>query len=252
MAREPLSLSSLSGVRRSVAVYRRDTRHLSSLTAFMATFVRAGDLVFDIGAHAGDRIAAARAIGARVIAVEPQARMHRLLRLLHGRDGGVILRRACCGAAPGEAVLRVNRANPTVSTLSPDMIDAAAHAPGWHGQVWDAEEPVSVTTLDALSETHGTPDYIKIDVEGHEADVLKGVSRLPPLLSFEVTSIARSAGLSALERTAALGADAFRLSLGESHVWEGPWIDAEAMARRIAALDDADNSGDVYVRSTGI
>ncbi len=38
-------------------------------------FVRPGDLVFDVGAHVGDRVASFQRIGARVVAVEPQPAM---------------------------------------------------------------------------------------------------------------------------------------------------------------------------------
>ena len=51
-----------------------------------AEFVKPGDLVFDIGAHVGDRVRAFRRLGARVIAIEPQPALARTLRLLYGRD----------------------------------------------------------------------------------------------------------------------------------------------------------------------
>ena len=58
-------------------------------------FVRPGDLVFDVGAHVGDRIAAFRRLGARVVAVEPQPALVRTLgcstAATRGRD------RAGCG-----------------------------------------------------------------------------------------------------------------------------------------------------------
>ena len=41
------------------------------MDALYARFVKAGDLVFDIGSHVGDRIAAFRRLGARVVACEP-------------------------------------------------------------------------------------------------------------------------------------------------------------------------------------
>jgi FkbM family methyltransferase len=236
------------GVARSLRVYRLDRRHAAGLRRFYAAFVRPGDLVFDVGAHVGDRIAACRALGARVVAVEPQARPMRVLRLLHGRDPGVTLVQAALGPAEGVARMRINTANPTVSTLSAAFAEGAAGAPGWEGQRWDAAEEVPLTTLDALIAAHGMPAFVKIDVEGYEAEVLEGLSARPPLMSFEAVVAARQAAREALTRAMALGYGAFRLSLGETHAWAGDWMDGAAMDALLAALPDAANSGDVYCR----
>lgn len=238
----------LAGLARSLRTYRLDRAHAAGLQRFYAQFVGPGDLAFDIGAHVGDRVAAFRALGARVVAVEPQRLLMRALRLLHGRDRGVTLVRAAAGAEPGAARLLLNRANPTVATLDSAFVDAAADAEGWAGQVWSGAEATPVVTLDALIARHGAPAFVKIDVEGWEAAALAGLSAPPPALSFEVTAIGRGAGLAALERAAALGYRAFRLSLGESHVWAGDWTGPETMAARLAAFPDRANSGDVYCR----
>lgn len=242
------ALSAWFGVARSLRLYRLDARHAAGLRRICAEFAGPGDLIFDVGAHVGDRIAAFRALGARVVAVEPQRRLQRILRALHGRDQGVTLVRAALGSAEGTAALRVNSANPTVATLSDAFVAAAAEAPGWEGQVWDATQDTPVTTLDALIARHGSPAFVKIDVEGHEAAVLAGLTAPPPALSFEIVTAARRAALAALARARALGYRRFRLSLGESHVFSGDWVDGDAMAATLAALPDAANSGDVYAR----
>ena len=77
-----------AGVLRSLAIYYAPGR-VRRLSRFYAPFIRPGDLCFDVGAHVGNRVAAWRRLGARVVAVEPQAHLHGWLRRLYGRSPDV-------------------------------------------------------------------------------------------------------------------------------------------------------------------
>lgn len=212
-----------------------------------ARLLHPGDLAFDVGAHVGDRTASFRRLGAVVVAVEPQPPLARVLRLAHGRDDGVAVVAAAVGRTAGRLTLRLNPVNPTVATASSAFIEAAQGAPGWEGQDWRGTVEVACVTLDGLVALYGRPAFVKIDVEGYEAEALAGLSTAPRTLSFEFTTIQRDVATEALERLVTLGYRAFNAALGEGQRFvHTRAVDAEELADWLAGLPAEANSGDVY------
>ncbi|MFF5074741.1 FkbM family methyltransferase [Micromonospora olivasterospora] len=237
----------LSPLRRSLDSYYGHPERDTAMDELYAQFVRAGDLVFDVGAHVGDRVGSFRRLGARVVAVEPQPLCVRALRALYVDDDRVTAVEAACGARSGVVELHVNSANPTVSTASSHFLRAADGAGGWEGEVWDSTIEVRCVSLDGLIAEHGEPAFVKIDVEGFEDAVLTGLSRALPALSFEFTTIERPLARRCLDRLVALGFTGFNVALGDDMALTFPgWLSAEAVAAHLDALPHAANSGDVY------
>ncbi len=235
------------GVIRSLRIYYGGRGRRDALDRHYARFVAAGDLVFDIGGHVGDRVAAFRRLGARVVAVEPQPALAATLRLLFGRDPAVTVEQAAVGAAPGTVTLRLNLDNPTVSTASDAFIAAARDAPGWEDQHWTKAVAVPMTTLDALVARHGAPRFVKIDVEGFEAEALAGLSAPVGALSFEFTTIQRDVARTAIARSAAIGYRGFQGCLGESLAFvHDRKLTADGITAWLMDLPDRANSGDIY------
>jgi FkbM family methyltransferase len=240
-------LRTARGVARSLLIYYRGRARRAAMDRLYGRFVRPGDLVFDAGAHVGDRVAAFRRLGARVVAIEPQPALVRTLRLLYGRDPAVAIEPVALGERSGTVELKVNIDNPTVSTASDDFIAAARDAPGWREQAWTRRISVPMTTLDALIARHGQPAFLKLDVEGFEAQALAGLTQPLAALSFEFTTIQRAVALAALERCVVLGFSGFDAALGESQALvHGAWRPADAIRDWLGALPVEANSGDIY------
>ena len=241
------SLRTLRGIIRSLRIYYGGQRDRAAMGRLYARFIKPGDLVFDVGAHVGDRIAAFRRLGARVIACEPQPALVTMLRLIYGRDRTIKIVPMAVGRAAGAIDLKINVDNPTVSTASPDFVKASESAPGWEGQNWDKSITVRMTTLDALIALHGMPAFIKIDVEGFEAEALAGLTQPVAALSFEFTTIQRDVARGCVARCQKLGFVRYNAALGESQTLvHAEWQSADAIVRWLDALPMEANSGDVY------
>ena len=172
--------------------------------------------------------------GARVVALEPQRLFHAFLR----RDlpASVTLLPLAAGRAPGRATLAVSRLHPTVSSLAAGFAERMRAAPGFERVAWDAAETVEVTTLDALIAEHGLPRFVKIDVEGAEAEVLAGLAQPVPWIAFESLPANPAATEACLDRLAALGRYRFNLVEGERGGFAlDRWPDRSGIAATLAA-----------------
>jgi FkbM family methyltransferase len=214
---------------------------------FERTLMAPGDLVFDIGANVGDRTAGYRRLDARVVAVEPQSECVATLRRRFADDGDVTVVAAGLGAAPGTAEIAICSDAPVLSTMS-----TAWQEGRFADYTWDRTETVAVRTLDELLAEHGTPAFCKIDVEGFEVEVLRGLSRPLPALSLEWTSEGLDRAREALELLLALSPQTqFNLAVGEEPalVLER-WSTPEAVLER-ARAEGTNGWGDVFARWSG-
>jgi FkbM family methyltransferase len=241
------------GIARSLAMYYGIPFRAARLRRFYSQFVAPGGLCFDIGAHAGNRVRCWRQLGARVIAIEPQPDFVRLLEWLFGRDSHVTIVPLAVGRSAGSAELLVSERTPTVTTLSRAWVEKVQRDPGFAAVKWTRGPEIEVVTLDMLIARHGTPEFIKIDVEGYEAEVLAGLTTPIRALSFEYLPAARGVAFECVDRLEGLGRYRFNWSLGESHrLVSEQWLDAAALRAHLGALSDRSVSGDIYaVRDDG-
>ncbi len=139
-----------------------DCASLSPEWEFAKQMVREGDTVFDVGAHHGFfSILMAQWVGksGKVVAFEPSIHNFKILEknIELNHLSNVIAINKAVGAFEGIVSLRDEHNSVVVERTS-------------------YLTSVSMTTLDAYSGCH--PNFIKIDVEGFEVDVLRGASKI--------------------------------------------------------------------------
>ena len=117
---------------------------------------------------------------------------------------------------------------------------------------WSKTCTINLTTLDLLIERHGRPAFCKIDVEGFEEQVLKGLTQPLTCVSFEFLLEFMGDMQGCIDRLFRLGRTEFNYSLGESmKLAHGSWMSSEALAKALEIdMADTDLWGDVYVRFT--
>ncbi len=243
------SLAEQYGLLRSVLIYHGVPGRHRQLVRFYRQFIGPGDLCFDVGAHVGNRIRAWVALGARVVAVEPQPICLDFLQRWYGNNPAVTLVEQAVGAQAGQTQLFVSAKTPTVTTMSTDWIQAVQATDSFASVAWESTVDIAVTTLDALIDLYGLPDFCKIDIEGFEHKALLGLNTPIPALSIEYIPAAPIVTLACLERLATLGVYEFNWTVGERHIWHNDlWQDRQAVVNFIARLDPNRNSGDIYAR----
>jgi FkbM family methyltransferase len=175
----------------------------------LLTELRPGDLVLDIGANEGFKTDLFLRLGARVVAVDPDETNQSILRerfarLRFVRRPVVIVGKAVSDSSSLETMW-IDGPGSAVNTLSQKWAIAlnankARHSHGHSGLEFTRQKTVETTTVEQLMSAYGVPIFIKIDVEGYELNVIRGLQRPVPYLSFEVNLPEfRSEGLQCVE-----------------------------------------------------
>lgn len=234
------------GFLRSIAIYHNPIS-LWRWRRFYRKTLTPNSLAFDVGAHVGTRARAMRSAGARVVALEPQQPFVGFLRKTLPRD--ITLLAAAAGATETSSEMAISSKHPTVSSLRPDFVANAKTAPGFSHVRWDRRQTVQVTTLDALIARFGRPDFIKIDVEGFELEVLAGLSEPVPLISVEYLPAYPNLSLAVIDKLACLGPCLFNAVAGESGEFRwSAWQDADFTKDWLSKLPGDAQSGDIFAR----
>ena len=235
------------GLWRSLLIYHGIPFRKRRLARFYQQFIPSGALCFDIGSHVGNRVAAWSALGARVIAVEPQPFFMRYLQTRYGNRNDITLIQKAVGERPGHATMFISTRTPTVTSLSRSWIREVQRDKTFRNVKWDKKLDVEITTLDQLILDHGLPSLCKIDVEGYEHQVLQGLSYPISTISFEYIPAAITLAQDCILELQSLGNYQFNWSMGENYQLESEaWLSSKAMLEVLSNSLCNGRSGDIY------
>ena len=220
-------------------------------TGFFSKFIKKGDLCFDIGANVGEKTEIFLKIGARVICIEPQNNCVRVLQYLYGKNQNVKIIHAALDEKEGYGEISICEDEPTISTMSSKWEKEGLFS---NEYIWARKEKVQTITIDKLINLYGRPIFCKIDVEGYEEKVLKGMTNPIPLLSFEAT-VGRNTdkfwedAKKCINYLDTLGLVKYNMSVGNSQkFYFSEWVKSTSLSETIRSLKINPECCDIYAK----
>jgi len=214
---------------------------------FYSQFINQGDLCFDVGANIGNRTFVFLELGAKVVAIEPQKDCYESLQKRFGNKIELVKN----GLGKKESVEKLYVSDlSAISSFSKTHVDTMKED-RFKGAHWDKSVDIEMTTLDILIKKYGTPVFCKIDVEGFEYEVLKGLSVPMKVLSLEYIVPENLAVLiNCVKHLAKLGKIECNFSCAEKMAMSlNKWLSGEEMINYIQTKEFIKTSwGDIYVR----
>jgi FkbM family methyltransferase len=225
-------------------------KNVDKRTLFYSGFLKENDLVFDVGANIGNRTVVFEKLGTKVVAIEPQIECVKELK----KQFGTKIFYENIGLAEKEGVLDFYISNEhTLSTFSTSFIEKTKESGRFAEFSWDKKIQVPVKTLDIIIQKYGIPKFIKIDSEGYELNIVKGLSIRIEYLSLEYALPELRENLQEIiYYLLTFGQIFINFSVGESmEMYLDTWIDGNEFVEHINNDDSLYKAmgefGDIYV-----
>ncbi len=221
-------------------------RYRNQRMKFYSQFMKKGNTVFDIGSNIGNRTDIFLGLGCFVVSVEPQKECVDYLRKKFHSNKNVVFVDKAVDEKIQEKQLYICGSDAS-SSMSAEWISTLKKGK-LRNLEWQQSVTVSTTTLDELVKEYGVPVFCKIDVEGYELNVLKGLSQPIPCISFEFTAELIVDAKKCIQHLSQLGTATFNCSFGESMELEfKEWLTAKEMIESLSNMPEH-SQGDVYAR----
>ncbi|CAN5338265.1 hypothetical protein BH11BAC5_BH11BAC5_30150 [soil metagenome] len=139
-------------------------------------------LIFDVGANTGEKTSIFKKLSKEVICFEPSPNSLQTLKKRFAFTKVIIIPVAISNKN-AKCQLFIVEDRQTLNTISDKQLEKVIEPVASESKISVLD--VNTETLDAMIHKFGKPQYIKIDVEGHEKEVIEGLSKPVNYLSFE-------------------------------------------------------------------
>jgi FkbM family methyltransferase len=165
--------------------YRSYRKELSFYKKFLAGHHAVNDLIFDVGANMGRKAYIFSKLANKVVAFEPTDKyFNYLIRRFVNKN--VLIENYALGSQVSHLYLYIVDSDESYNSLNEKHIVTTVTQRGLNSSETLKSKQVKVEILENFILKYGLPKFIKIDVEGYEFEVIKGLKTPSPLLSFEV------------------------------------------------------------------
>lgn len=216
------------------------------------SIIKVGDLVFDVGSNMGDKSEIFLSLGARVVGFEPQYNcfkqtVNRFMNNINFTSENLALDKKI-----GVETMYIANYH-TISTMSKEFIDETKKE-RFTNYRWDETVKVNIEKLDNMIVKYGLPEFIKIDVEGYELNVLEGLTNPVKYISIEYTPELRKNAIECVEYIDKLNDNQTLFNYGYCNMSEfkyDEWISKDEIIKYLESIYDFKSEwGDVYCKNT--
>jgi FkbM family methyltransferase len=206
-------------------------------------FIKPGDLVFDIGANIGKFTKLFLKLNAKIICVEPQRDLADDLVEKFKKNDSVFVINNGIGSYKTKSMFYICEDN-TKSSFIKDWNKKS------HENIFKIKSSyeIDIITLDDLIERFGTPTFCKIDVEGFELEVLKGLNKPIKYLSFEFHKFNIDYTKKCIKELKKLGKPVFKYYYSNNfNLLSKNWMSSKELIRSLKTKNNY-SYGDIFVK----
>jgi FkbM family methyltransferase len=215
----------------------------------LKTILNENDLVFDVGCNIGNKTAEYLMYNTKVIGFEPQPNCVKQLINRFKDSNNVIIEPIGLDAKKGESFI-YEASHDTISSMSEEFINTVKKE-RFNGYNWGNKIPIKVNKLDNMIRKYGKPKYIKIDVEGYELNVLKGLTYPIDVISIEFTPELCQTSIDCINYMESINGECiYNYGYREDKDFKFEnWLSKNEMIEYISSIHDYNfEFGDIYIK----